>query len=136
MRPVGSVFGMTVLGNIVTSHFKDKLATGLQALRLPAQVVAKILAMAGEGRESAAGSAPARVDMAAVQKLVAQSFTSGIHVALWVSGIMLLATAPVAYALIRYTAPHLQTVGAPPPPTAGLDEADAAIERVGATVSD
>ena len=34
------------------------------------------------------------------------AFTSGIHVALWVSGIMLLVGAPIAFLTVRYTAPH------------------------------
>ncbi len=44
--------------------------------------------------------------MAALGQTIGASFTSGLHVALWVSGIMLLVGAPIAFATIRYTAPH------------------------------
>jgi Na+/H+-translocating membrane pyrophosphatase len=44
--------------------------------------------------------------MAALEHAVNVAFTSGIHVALWVSGLMLLAGAPIAFLTVRYTAPH------------------------------
>ena len=36
----------------------------------------------------------------------ATGFTSGMHLALWVSGLMMLAGAPIAFLTIRRTAPH------------------------------
>jgi EmrB/QacA subfamily drug resistance transporter len=106
MRQVGNVFGIAVLGNIVTHVFKSDLTTSLAAFRLPPAISAKIIAMAGQGREAASGQAIPGVDMAALGQTIAQSFTSGIHTAMWVSGILLLAGAPIAYLTIRYTAPH------------------------------
>ena len=42
----------------------------------------------------------------AVARAIGTSFSSGIHVALWVSGIMLLVGSPIAFVTIRGTAPH------------------------------
>ena len=53
---------------------------------------------------------PPGVDAAALQRTAGAAFqagfTSGMHLALWVSGIMLLIAAPIALATIRGTAPH------------------------------
>ena len=62
--------------------------------------------MAGQGREAASGHAIPGVDMAALGRVIGQSFTNGVHVAMWVSGILLLCGAPIAYLTVRYTAPH------------------------------
>ena len=106
MRQVGSVFGIAVLGNIVTHVFKSDLTTSLAAFRLPPAISAKIIAMAGQGRESGSAHSIPGVDMAALGRAIGQSFTNGIHTAMWVSGILLLVGAPIAFLTIRYTAPH------------------------------
>ena len=106
MRQVGSVFGIAVLGNLVTNRFTSELRTSLTQYHLPAQVVQKIMAMAGQGRASASGQMPPGIDAAAIGHTVNVAFTAGIHLALWVSGIMLLVGAPVAFLTVRYTAPH------------------------------
>jgi hypothetical protein len=106
MRQVGGVFGIAVLGNLVTHTFTTDLSAALARFHLPAAVAAKIMAMAGQGRESATGQSIPGVDMAALGRAVNQSFTNGIHAAMWVSGIMLLVGAPIAYLTVRYTAPH------------------------------
>ena len=106
MRQVGGVFGIAVLGNIVTHVFKSDLTTALAAFHLPPAMAARITAMAGQGRQSASSHAVPGVDMAALGRTISQSFTNGIHTALWVSGILLLIGAPIAFLTIRYTAPH------------------------------
>jgi EmrB/QacA subfamily drug resistance transporter len=106
MRQVGSVFGIAVLGNIVTHVFTSDLTAALAQFDLPPAVAAKILAVAGQGREAATGQSIPGVDMAALGQAIGQSFTNGVHVALWVSGILLLCGAPIAYLTVRYTAPH------------------------------
>jgi EmrB/QacA subfamily drug resistance transporter len=104
MRQIGSVFGIAVLGNIVTHVFTSDLRSALATFKLPPAVGARIMAVAGQGREAASTQTIPGVDMAALGHTIAQSFTNGIHVALWVSGIMLLAGAPVAYVTVRYSA--------------------------------
>jgi hypothetical protein len=106
MRQVGSVFGIAVLGNIVTHVFTSDLRTSLAAFKLPPAVAAKILAVAGQGREAATGQSIPGVDMAALGQAIGQSFTNGLHTAMWISGILLLCGAPIAYLTVRYTAPH------------------------------
>ena len=107
-RQVGGVFGIALLGSIVTQRFTSSLAAGLEPLGLPADADKKILAIAQQGRGS--GSAPAipGVNVEAIHTLINNSFTSGLHAALWVSGIVLLAGAVVAAVLVRGTAPHHQ----------------------------
>ena len=109
MRQVGSVFGIAVLGNIVTRSFTHHLRTALVALHLPAHVARGILAMAGQGQQSAGGKLPPGVDPAAIHRVIGVSFTSGIHVALWISGIMLIVGAPIAFTMIRGLTPHEQS---------------------------
>ncbi len=101
MRQVGSVFGIAVLGNLVTRRYLERLPGSLQPFHLPAVVSAKITAMAHQGSLAPNGALPP-----AVAHAIGMSFTAGIHVALWVSGIMLLVGAPIAFATIRGTAPQ------------------------------
>jgi EmrB/QacA subfamily drug resistance transporter len=106
MRQVGSVFGIAVLGNLVTHTFTSDLRSALEQFRLPPAVTTKIMAMAGQGRQAASGRSIPGVDMAMLGHTISQSFTNGVHAALWVSGIMLLVGAPIAFLTVRYTAPH------------------------------
>ena len=130
MRQVGGVFGIAVLGNLVTHTFTSDLSAALAKFRLPAAVDAKIMAMAGQGRESASGHAIPGVDMAALSHTINQSFTNGIHAAMWVSGIMLLVGAPIAFLTVRYTAPHHVEAR-----QAKAAEFDAAAEAAGAAAA-
>jgi hypothetical protein len=110
MRQVGSVFGIAVLGNLVTRRFIDQMSAAVRALHLPGPISNAIMTMAKEGRGAAPARMPPGIDAAAIQHTVgsafAAGFTSGLHLALWVSGIMLLVGAPIALATIRGTAPH------------------------------
>jgi EmrB/QacA subfamily drug resistance transporter len=110
MRQVGSVFGIAVLGNLVTRRFIDAMSSALRSLRLPGALDDALIKMAKEGRMGAPGHLPPGVDAAALQRTAGAAFqtgfTSGMHLALWVSGTMLLVAAPIALATIRGTAPH------------------------------
>jgi EmrB/QacA subfamily drug resistance transporter len=110
MRQVGSVFGIAVLGNLVTRPITDQTLAALRALHLPPALTGGIMTAVREGRDLAPGKLPPGVDGAALGRVVksasAAGFTSGMHAALWVSGIMLLVGAPIALATIRGTAPH------------------------------
>jgi EmrB/QacA subfamily drug resistance transporter len=110
MRQVGSVFGIAVLGNLVTRRFIDQMSTAVRALHLPGPVSSAIMTMAREGRGATPAKMPPGIDAAAIGHTVgnafAAGFTSGLHLALWVSGIMLLVGAPIALMTIRGTAPH------------------------------
>lgn len=107
MRQVGSVFGIAVLGSIVTHSFTSHLRSGLAALRLPAAVVQHLLTIASQGREAAAAQALPGVDLAVIGRVVANAFTAGFHSGLWISGVMLLVGSPVAFLTIRHEAHHV-----------------------------
>ena len=64
------------------------------------------MAAAADGRRVTPAKLPPGVDPAAIGRAIGLSFTSGLHVALWVSGLMLIVGAPIAFATVRKTAPH------------------------------
>jgi EmrB/QacA subfamily drug resistance transporter len=115
MRQTGSVFGIAVLGSIVTSHEAHVLAVKVQAMHLSPAVQEKVLAIAAQGRQAIPKHVPAGIDMAAIGRAIGESFTSGLHVGLWVSGLLLLAGVPIALLTIRDTAPGAQPAAARAP---------------------
>jgi EmrB/QacA subfamily drug resistance transporter len=137
LRQIGSVFGIAVLGTVVTNRFTHLLDAALRALELPPYVIGRVEAIAGQGGGAAAGasaSAPPGIDVAAIKTAVGVSFTSAMHTALWISGILVLIGAPIALALIRRPgapAPQLAEEAlaadtAASTPTAAASEAGAA----------
>ena len=111
MRQIGGVFGIAVLGNLVIRRYTSELTAGLKVMHLPGAAIQKTVAAFSQGggaATSAPGTLPGGVDVAALKPVIGQSFTSGVHVALWVSGIMLLVGAPIAWTLIRGTSAESQ----------------------------
>jgi EmrB/QacA subfamily drug resistance transporter len=107
LRQVGSVFGIAVLGNLVTHRFTSDLSSALHAYHLPADVTKAIMAVASQGRQAMPTGTLPGVDAAAIGHTIGVSFTSGLHLALWVSGLLLLlAGVPVAWLMIRGSAPQ------------------------------
>ena len=111
-RQVGGVFGIAVLGSIVTSHFISELRAGLNALHLSPFITEKVLAVAGQGvgassNDLSAASA-AGVDVNAIKNAMRVAFTGGMHHALWYAGAIVLLGAVVGAVMIRGTAPHQQ----------------------------
>ena len=100
-REVGGVFGIALLGAIVTHWFAQDLRNSLGALSLPAGLKEKIVALAGQGGGTAAGSLPTGVDAQALHHLVDSAFVSGMHVAFWVSAGILLTGAVVAAVFVQ-----------------------------------
>jgi EmrB/QacA subfamily drug resistance transporter len=107
MRQVGSVFGIAVLGNVLTQRFIGQLGVALRPLHLPPAVAGRIMATAHQGRQAAPGTVPP-----AIAHAVNQAFTSGFSLTLWIAGVILLAAAPIALVTIRGTAPHHQHAAA------------------------
>ena len=101
MRQVGGVFGIAVLGNLVTKRFTSELRDALQGLHLPPALTHSDPRRRGRRAAGGGGQLPQGVDAAAICRVVGMSFTSGLHLALWVSGIMLLVGAPIAFATVR-----------------------------------
>jgi MFS family permease len=108
MRQVGGVFGIAVLGSIVSSAFSSALATSLKALNLPPAIAAKVAQMAQGGQNASALPPTPGLDVAAIQTAVKDSFTSSLHQAMWVAGLVLLAGAVVAAIMVRDTSPEAQ----------------------------
>jgi EmrB/QacA subfamily drug resistance transporter len=108
MRQTGSVFGIAVLGSIVTSHFTGVLTGKIQAMHLPPLVQERVLAIAAQGRQAMPKHVPAGIDIVAIGRAIGQSFTSGLHAGLWVSGLLLLGGVPIALFTIRDTTPGEQ----------------------------
>jgi EmrB/QacA subfamily drug resistance transporter len=109
-RQVGGVFGIAVLGAIMTGRFISELTSALTALGLPPSIVDKVAEMArqGGGAGGQGGSSPPGIDVAAIENAVRVSFTAGMHRALWFAGIVVLAGAVISAIMIRGTAPHEQ----------------------------
>ncbi len=124
MRQVGGVFGVAVLGSIVTGRFASALAAAFDKLGLPPAVADQVAKLAQEGR-GGAGTMPSLpgIDdkkMAAIEMVIKDSFTEGLHRAVLVAGIVLLVGAVVGAIMIRNTSPDAQLArrtpaGAPAP---------------------
>jgi EmrB/QacA subfamily drug resistance transporter len=96
-REVGGVFGIALLGTILTTRLSDSLGPALSALGLDAARAHAIGAAAGHGRLDPTllqGLSPEQV--AAVRGAFNDAFLSGFRVALVVAAFVLLAAAVVA----------------------------------------
>jgi predicted MFS family arabinose efflux permease len=77
-RQVGGVFGIALLGSIVTRHFASQLQGALGALGLPSAIVDQVVAIAQQGRESATIPSIPGLDVPAIQTAVGESFTMAV----------------------------------------------------------
>jgi hypothetical protein len=100
-REIGGVFGIALLGAIVTRVFTRDLDRVVAQLNLPPAVKATILQQASHGIEQTGGSLPAGSSFGAVTEALKASFVSGMHLALIVAGGVLLAGAVVAGVFVR-----------------------------------
>ena len=97
-REIGGVFGIALLGAIVTRVFSQDVAKAIRGLGLPPAIRDAIVAQASQGSERAAGGAlPPGVNGAALHAAIGESFVSGMHVAMAVAGSALLVGAAVAF---------------------------------------
>jgi hypothetical protein len=105
-REVGGVFGIALLGTILTTKLKSTFAPALVTLGLPATQQAAIAASASHGTLEPAvlrGLAPEQV--VAVERVFGHSFMDGFHLALIFAGGVLLVAAFVANRFIPSGAP-------------------------------
>jgi EmrB/QacA subfamily drug resistance transporter len=100
-REVGGVFGIALLGAIVTHWFATDLSSSLRGVALPAALKAHILALAGHGGGEAATGLPPGANAPALRATIDTAFVNGIHVALFVGAGVLLLGAALAFALVR-----------------------------------
>ncbi len=113
MRQVGGVFGIAVLGSVVTGAFSSALTASFKALNLPSNIAATAMQMAQEGRSGQDIPSIPGLDVAAIEMAIRDSFTSGLHQAVWVGGLVLLAGAVIAAVMVRDTSPDAQLARRP-----------------------
>jgi len=91
-REVGGVFGIALLGAIVTRIFSRDLARSIAALHMPAAIRDMIVSQASHGAEQAAATAvPAGLNGAALHAAAGASFVAGMHAAMVVAAVALAA---------------------------------------------
>ncbi len=107
-RELGAVVGVAVLGSIVNAKLTGQLADRLKALGLPTKFDNLIITAVTHGSLPAGSSSQTHSSNAAIQKTINEvidaaysAFGSGLHVALVLSGILLLFGAVVAAVTIR-----------------------------------
>ena len=104
-RQVGGVFGIAVLGSIVTGHFITDLRAGLTALHLSPATIETVMAQARQG----VGASQNVQAPPAVEQALKEAFTTGMHHGLWYAGGVVLVGAVLGAVMIRGTAPHHET---------------------------
>ncbi len=114
-REVGGVFGIALLGAIVTHWFASSLSGSLGALSLPEAAKRQIVALASHGGATAAGSVPRTIDPNLVHRTIDNSFVYGIHIALGVSAAALLCGAVLSAVFVgRGSVAREETVATSP----------------------
>ena len=133
-RQVGGVFGIALLGAIVTGRFTSQLTKGVRALNLPPSVSEKVIAVAHRGQESVTLPTGTGFDVRAIARVIGTSFTSGLHLGLWICGVAVISGAVVGFTMIRGTSPEAQLArqaaehGNPQPL---VEQATASVQEVG-----
>ena len=111
-RETGGVFGIALLGTLLTTRLKSTLTTALAGVQMTASQRAAIIASGGHGTiepKTLAGlSAPTQ---GAVLGAYRTAFLDGFHLALLVAGVVLLLAAAVSYRFIPSGAPAREEVG-------------------------
>ncbi len=131
-REVGGVFGIALLGAIVTHFFASDLRNSLEKLPLPAGVKSQIVTLAGQGGGIANGSLPAGVDAQALHRIVDNAFVSGMHMAFWVSAGILLTGSVIAAVFVHKGVPEMVSEACTP---AGDSAAPADTDASGASAA-
>ena len=95
-REIGGVFGIALLGAIVTHVFTRDLNRIVNQLNLPPAIKATILEQASQGVEQTGGTLPAGANLGGLAEALKSSFVSGMHLALIVAGGVLLLAAAIS----------------------------------------
>ena len=115
-REVGGVFGIALLGAIVTHWFaSDSVGLARRALAAGGGEGADRRALASHGGATAAGSVPRTIDPNLVHRTIDNSFVYGIHIALGVSAAALLCGAVLSAVFVgRGSVAREETVATSP----------------------
>ncbi len=102
-RELGAVFGVAVLGALVNAHLTANLTHRLQALKIPGNFIAVVIAAIETGSVPSGvhgGGSGASIENKVIEAAYS-AFRSGLQVALVASGLALLAAALVAAITLR-----------------------------------
>lgn len=99
-RELGGVFGIALLGAVVTHRYIAELTDRIAGLHLPPSVQASLLDATQHG-PAAGGTTPPGVDATAIRHLAGHAFVDGSHLALAIAGAALLVGAVIAATLVR-----------------------------------
>ena len=106
-RELGAVIGVAVLGSIVNSKLTGQLAERLKAIGIPPKFQDLVISAVTQGGLPSGGSSSTKSSNAAVQKTINEvisaaygAFGSGLHIALELSGALILLGGVVAFATI------------------------------------
>ena len=100
-REVGGVFGIALLGAIVTHIFSGHLSRSVAALHLPAALKDLIVSQASHGAEKATTSLTAGFNAGALRTAIGNSFVSGMHAAMVVAAVALAGGALAAVVFVK-----------------------------------
>ncbi|HYU57494.1 MAG TPA: MFS transporter [Actinomycetota bacterium] len=118
-REVGGVFGIALLGTLLTTKLKSSLTAAIAGLGLGAAQESAIVAAAGHGRLDPALLQGLRPDQAgAVQQAFGAAFIDGFHLALLVASLVLFAAALIAFRFIPSGGPRVEVAEAGAPEAA------------------
>ena len=118
-REMGAVFGVAILGAIVNAQLTGQLASRLKAIGIPPNFQALVMhAVTGGGLGGSSQATSAEHSSnAAVSKIATKvvnaayhAFGTGLHIALTVSGILLIGAAVVAWFSVHRVNPELLDV--------------------------
>jgi DHA2 family methylenomycin A resistance protein-like MFS transporter len=126
-REIGGVFGIALLGAIVTHIFLRDLNRIVGQLNLPPAIKATILQQASQGVEQTGGTLPAGANLGGLVEGLKSSFVSGMHLALIVAGGVLLLGAIIAAVFVAGGQPQpVNALGR----TAALVESDLPVREM------
>ncbi|MBN1631907.1 MAG: DHA2 family efflux MFS transporter permease subunit [Thermoleophilia bacterium] len=104
-REIGGVFGIALLGAVVTQVLTRDLSRLIDGLGLPPALKDTILERAGRGLSQAGGDLAAGGSYEALATALKESFMSGMHVAVIVAGATLVMGAVVTLVFVRQPSP-------------------------------
>ena len=123
-REIGGVFGIALLGAIVTHWFASNLSSRLASFPLPAAAKDQVVALASHGGAQAAGGLSAGT-AARLHGLVDSAFVSGLHVGFVVSAVALAVGAIVSVVFVKGGRPIAEAI-VPAGELVVVEEGDAA----------
>jgi len=109
-REIGGVFGIALLGAIVTHWFTADLSTALRGFALPAAAKGQIVALASHGGQAVVTALPPGVNAQAPHTAIDNAFVSGMRVSLIVAGAALPCGSAIAGLLMRGGVPTVEVV--------------------------